>query len=116
MLLILVAFALGCKNDKVRAFLPGTYSNAAGGEYSRADDTLSFEPVQENEFRIHRRTGFNVIDNGKLGPRQYELEEWRAIYDEGTHTLTETRKGRLITVNPDADIVLVGRRKYLKIH
>ncbi|MGN7988713.1 hypothetical protein ACTJKC_15295 [Pedobacter sp. 22226] len=103
-----------CKRDQTREFLPGTYTNSARGKYSQADDTLIVEATESNQFLIHRRTGFNIIDGGKIGKRQYESEEWNAVYDEGTRTLTETRKGRLINIFPGSGYILIGKRKYTK--
>jgi hypothetical protein len=115
---LLVLFMLlnfsACQRDKEKSFLKGTYTNSAKGEFSVADDTLVVEPAENNNFLIHRRTGFNVINEGQLGKRQYEKEEWDAIYDESTKTLTETRKGKLITIYPDSGCLKVGKRKYIK--
>lgn len=110
-----VLFATACTNDKTRSFIPGTYVNSAGGEYSVADDTLFIEPAESNNYVIQRRTGFNVITDGEKGKRQYETEQWNAIYDEGTKALTETRKGKIITFFPESNTLKVGKREYQKI-
>ncbi|RZJ91169.1 MAG: hypothetical protein EOO20_05930 [Chryseobacterium sp.] len=104
----------GCQTDHSRSFLPGIFINSAGGEFSKADDTLAVEAGEGNMFFIHRRTGFNLIQNGKTGKRQYEREEWKALYDEATKSLSEIRKGKLITIHPDSGYLLVGKRKYVK--
>lgn len=114
-LIMLAALQItACQRDKTREFIPGTYTNSAGGEFSKADDTLVVEAAESNLFKIHRRTGFNLIDEGKVGLRQYEREEWRAVYDESTKTLIETSKGKLISVYPDSGYILIGKRKYIK--
>ena len=105
---------MGCQADKCRSFLTGTFINSAGGEFSKADDTLAVEANEGNIFLIHRRTGFNLIENGKAGKRQYEREEWKALYDEGTRSLSETKKGKLITIYPDSSYLQIGKRKYMK--
>ncbi|MDQ0966852.1 hypothetical protein QFZ20_002255 [Flavobacterium sp. W4I14] len=111
---LLVALMTGCQVDKTREFMPGTYVNSAGGKYSQADDTLLIVPAQSNNYLIERRTGFNRIADGIKGKREYEKETWNATYDEGTKTLTEIRKGRLISIYPDAGYIQVGKRKYIK--
>ncbi|MFC4212453.1 hypothetical protein ACFOWA_14735 [Pedobacter lithocola] len=113
---VAVLFATACTTDKTRSFIPGTYVNSAGGEYSVADDTLVIEPSGSNNFSILRKTGFNVVTDGKKGKRQYETERWNAIYDDGTKTLTETRKGKLITFYPETGTLKVGKREYKKIN
>ncbi|WP_316809191.1 hypothetical protein [Pedobacter agri] len=104
----------GCQSDQSRSFLPGTFVNSAGGEFSKADDTLAVEPGEGNLFFIHRRTGFNLVRNGKIGKRQYEQEEWKGLYDEATKSLNETKRGKLITIHPDSGYLEVGKRKYFK--
>jgi hypothetical protein len=112
-LIVLLHFS-ACQRDKERAFLKGTYTKSTKGEFSIADDTLVVEPAENNNFLIHRRTGFNRINDGQLGKREYEKEEWDAIYDESTKTLTETRKGRLITIHPDSGYLKLGKGKFIK--
>lgn len=113
---VVVAMFTACKSDKVRTFIPGTYINNAGSEFSMANDTLVIEPSESNNFNIHRKTGFNVISNGKVGKREYETENWNAVYDEATKTLTETKKGKLITFYPDSMLLKVGKRTYQKLN
>lgn len=112
--LIMLLYFSACQHDKEKAFLKGTYIKSTKGEFNIADDTLVVEPAENNNFLIHRRTGFNRINDGQLGKREYEKEEWDAIYDESTKTLTETRKGRLITIHPDSGYLKLGKGKYIK--
>jgi hypothetical protein len=116
-ILIVIAAVLlaACSSDETRAFIPGTYVNHAEGEYSVADDTLLIESSESNNYRIIRKTGFNQIRNKKQGRREYETEDWTAIYDEGTKTLTETRKGKLLTFYPESGRLFVGKKEYRKI-
>lgn len=113
---IAVLLTTACTTDKTHSFIPGTYVNSAGGEYSVADDTLAIEPAESNNYRIHRRTGFNLIRDGKKGKRQYETEQWNASYDEGTKSMTETRQGKIITFYPESNSLRVGTREYHKIN
>jgi hypothetical protein len=99
---VVMAMLTACKSDKVRPFIPGTYINNAGGEFSVANDTLVIEPSESNNFYIHRMTGFNLITDGKIGEKEYETENWNTFYDESTKTLTETKRGKLITFYPDS--------------
>lgn len=118
-LIILCAIAIAavaCKSDKLISFIPGTYVNNAGGEFSVANDTLIIEPSESNIFYIHRKTGFNLIKKGTIGKRQYETENWTSVYDDGAKALTEIKKGKVITFYPDSSMLKVGRRPYQKIN
>ena len=115
MMVLGLAVLLGCSSDTVRDFMPGVYVNSAGGEFSVASDTLVIERVEGNNYVIHRKTGFNLVSDGKIGKREYEQEEWRTVYDPQSQLLTETKKGKLITFFPKKKVLLVGRREYQKI-
>lgn len=109
-----IALFIACNTDKTRSFIAGTYVNETKGEFSIANDTLIIEPVEGNNFIIHRKTGFNRIRNGKMGIAEHETEEWNAIYSEATKTLTESRRGKLISFFPNANKLMVGKREYKK--
>lgn len=111
--LIIVCFC-ACNGDSTKSFIAGTYISEATGDYSTASDTLVIEAGEANNFSIHRKTGFNRIRNGKKGIREYETEEWKAVYDESTKSLTETRYGKVITFYPEAGKLMVGKREYKK--
>jgi len=113
--LLFVATLIACNSDKTRDFVSGTYINHSEGDYSIADDTLVIESSERNNFLIHRKTGIRLIKKGKPGKFKYETEEWRAIYDEGTKTLTETKRGKLFSFYPEAGKLTVGKREYQKI-
>ncbi|PWS26186.1 hypothetical protein DHW03_15435 [Pedobacter yonginense] len=109
-----VAGLAACHADQSRDFISGTFVSSAIGEFSKADDTLIIESAASNNFLLHRRTGYNLIREGVTGKRQYEREEWQAVYDESTKTLSEIKKGKLITVYPDSGYIRIGKRKYIK--
>lgn len=117
-LIAIVAIMMAGCNSKTdtRSFIPGTYVDQAEGEYSIASDTLVIEASEGNNYLIHRKTGFNVITDGKKGKRQYETEEWRALYDQSTKSMTETSNGKLLTFYPQAKKLMVGKREYQKIN
>lgn len=118
LLIAIAAVMMAACNSKsdTRSSIPGTYVNQAEGEYSVASDTLVIEASEGNNYLVHRKTGFNIITDGKKGKRQYETEEWRALYDQSTKSVTEISKGKLLTFYPEAKKLLVGKREYLKLN
>lgn len=115
LIVLLASILAACNADKTREFIPGTYVNSAGGEYSITHDSLVIEPSESNSFYIQRKTGFRIIRDGKLGKLEYETEQWNTLYDEATRSLTETRKGKLITFYPVSNKLMVGKREYKKL-
>jgi UDP-N-acetylmuramate-alanine ligase len=112
---LLTIVAVACSSDKTQSFIVGTYVNSAKSEYSIANDTLVIEAAESNRFLIYRKTGITLIRNGEIGKEQHEQEEWQALYDEGSKTLTESKRGKRITPLPEANKLLVERREYTKI-
>ncbi|TCC88592.1 hypothetical protein EZ428_18295 [Pedobacter frigiditerrae] len=111
-----LCFALAnCTRDQVRDFMPGTYVNSAGGEFSIASDTLKIELVEGNNYQVWRSTGYNLINDGKVGNRELEREVWSCAYSTATKTLTELKKGKTISFFPKIGILKVGRRVYQKM-
>lgn len=112
-----LSFALaGCSGDKVRDFMPGTYVNSAGGEFSIASDTLKVELIEGNSYQVLRSTGYNLISEGKVGNREHATELWSCTYSPATRTLTELKKGKLISFFPEKGALATGRRVYKKIN
>ena len=95
----------------------GTYVNHAEGEFSIADDTLVVEHEQQQHYLIHRKTGFRTKDEaGKPGKLQQETEEWKAEYDAGSISMTESRKARVISFDPDKGLLMLENSKYQRIN
>jgi len=113
---VLIAFFSACDRDQVRSFIPGTYVNQAGSEFSKASDTLVIEAGNHNRYLIQRKTGFNRIRDGKTGKREYETEVWTAMYDEQSRILKETRRGKELVFDPSAGTLRITSRVYRKIN
>jgi len=113
---VLMLFFGACDRDQVRSFIPGTYVNQAGSEFSKASDTLVIEAGSNNRYLIQRKTGFNRIRNGKLGKREYETEVWTAVYEEEAKLLKETKRGKELVFDPSAGTLRISSRVYRKIN
>lgn len=113
---LLALMTAACNNDKTRSSIEGTYVNTGESEYSKVKDTLVIEESEGNTFLIHRKTGFQLIKDGKPGKEQYEKEEWKALYDEDKKVLTETSRGKIITPLPEANKLLVEKSEFIKVN
>lgn len=112
-----LGFALaGCSSDKVRDFIQGTYVNEASGEFSVASDTLKVALIEGNHYAVYRSTGYNLISGGKLGRREFETEVWSCAFSTDKKTLTELKKGKVLTFFPEKGVLVIGRRVYQKIN
>jgi hypothetical protein len=82
-----------------------------------AYDTLVVVHRNDQYYLIHRKTGFRRIDeHGRRGKLQYETEEWNAVYDEDSGSMTENSKGRIISFDVNSGVLLLGNGRYQRIY
>lgn len=114
-LLVVMLFCTGCLNSS--SDLNGTYVNHAASEFSIADDSLVVEHVSGLDYLIHRKTGYFLLDDaGKPGKRVLEKERWKAAFDEGSNTMTENSKGRVISFDRDKGILKLENSLFQRIN
>jgi hypothetical protein len=108
-------FGAGCFNSADD--LNGTYVNHAASEFSIADDTLVVEHLNGLDYLIHRRTGYFLLDDaGRPGKRVLEKEAWKAVYDEGSGTMTESSRGRVISFDKDKGVLKLENSRFQRIN
>ncbi|SMD01402.1 hypothetical protein [Pedobacter nyackensis] len=116
-IMAIAAILFNACNNGNQPSLDGTYINHAEGEFSIADDTLEVEHVQQRHYLIHRKTGFRIKNEaGKPGKLQQESEEWKAEYDIGSMSMTENKKARVISFDPDKGVLMLENSKYQRIN
>lgn len=116
LIMALAAILLNACNGDNQSIV-GTYVNHAEGEFSITDDTLVVEHEQHQYYLVHRKTGFRIKDEaGKPGKLQQETEEWKAEYDAGSMSMTENRKARVISFDPDKGLLMLENSKYQRIN
>lgn len=106
------------EKDKIETFIPGVYVCAINNEFSKGDDTLFITLISNegNSYRIVRHTSFQRLINGKKLPIQRKSEVWTAIYNHEDKLLFETKNGKVLSFNPDKDLLFVGSNMYRKIN
>jgi hypothetical protein len=116
LLLVLALFIAGCSVG-VEGNIPGTYVNKASSEFSIAYDTLVVEHDKDLNYLIHRKTGFRLIDDkGRVGDLQLEREQWEGVYDVGSESMTENRKGRVISFDIKQGLLILENSRYQRIN
>lgn len=116
LVLVLALFIAGCSVG-VEGNIPGTYVNKASSEFSIAYDTLVVEHDKDLNYLIQRKTGFQLIDEkGRVGKLQFEREEWKAVYDPGSQSMTENRKGRVISFDIKQGLLILENSRYKRIN
>lgn len=117
MILIAMGYALSLSCNQESDPVTGTYINHAASEFSIADDTLVVEHVKDLDYLIHRKTGYFILDDaGRPGKWVLEKEEWKAVFDEGSETMTENHKGRLISFDVDKGELKLENSRFQRIN
>jgi len=108
-------YCSGCADSAID--LNGTYVNHAASEFSVADDTLVVERVNGLDYLIHRRTGYFLLDAAdRPGKRILEKEEWKAVFDEGSGTMIENSKGRVISFDQEKGELKLENSRFRRIN
>jgi len=113
---IVLLAACQSKNAQTQDFIPGTYVNAAKGEYAVANDTLIIKQGDGNNYHITRRTTYQAIRNGQLLPKHRKVESLNAVWDSGKQELDEQVTGRIFRFDAGKKLLLINQASYRKIN
>lgn len=116
-IIILSGCGAGSKADPLRLYIPGVYARKVVNEFSIGNDTLVIARLsrQGNSYQIVQRSSYRRIQNGKPQKIESKVENWTAVYNEQEKLLHETKKGKLISFNPEQGALMVGSSEYKKV-
>src|SRR5690242_9950616 len=113
--IIFCGLLVGCKEDEVLNFIPGTYVRSVKNEFSVGRDTLVIIKESRNFFSIIHHGIYRRIYHGKVSPVRSFSEKWSASYDKGKQLLIEARKGKIFSFNTSDNSLFLGTSRYNKI-
>ncbi|MGN6802438.1 MAG: hypothetical protein ACTHJN_11060 [Ginsengibacter sp.] len=113
--IIFCGLLVGCKEDEVLNFIPGTYVRSVKNEFSVGRDTLVIIKESTNLFSIIHQGIYQRIYQWKISPVRSFSEKWSATYDEDKKSLIETRKGKIFSFNTYVNVLYLGTSRYNKI-
>jgi hypothetical protein len=108
--------ACNLKGDQIKSFIPGTYVNAAKGEYAWAEDTLVINATGGNAYLITRNTTYQAIRDGRLLRKHHQTQKLNAVFDSQKQELNELTNGRIITFDPNKHLLKVNQAIYHKLY
>lgn len=113
-----IALLTACQSKSIQTqnFIPGTYVNAAKGEYAIAHDTIIIRQVDGNKYQIIRRTTYQAIRNGHLLPKHSKVENLNAVWDSYKQELDELITGRVFRFDTGKKLLLINQAAYQKIN
>lgn len=95
--------------------IPGIYARDVRNEFSEGRDTLFIVRLEGDAYGIEQRLAYRRIDEGKMGGVETKTEHWTAFFDEAQHVLRETKRGRVLSFQPEKRTLLVGSSVYQKL-
>jgi hypothetical protein len=113
--IIFFGLLVGCKEDEVLNFIPGTYVRSVKNEFSVGRDTLVIIKESRNFFSIIHHGIYRRIYHGKISTVRSFSQKWSASYDEDKKILVETRKGKIFSFNTSGNSLFLGTSRYNKI-
>ena len=113
----IVLAVLGCSSRSSAGpdEIPGTYSRSVQNEFSEGRDSLFITHLEGSAYSIEHRMAYRRIDEGKMGAVETKTEHWTALYDEAQGVLRETKRGRILSFQPEKKTLLVGSIAYQKL-
>ncbi len=99
-LLTMTFITISCgifESDRVKPYIPGTYTKLIQNEYNLGNDTLMIQKTSSNVYTIKRRLAVIKIRGGKQMPIERKGEIWTALYNEKEQILHETQVGKKIS-------------------
>lgn len=118
-MLILVVVFVACNSERneKRLSVQGVYVTTYETEYSKGMDTIEITPLNSEAGTFHyvRRVGFRRLSNGVLGPKEHKTEASTCVFNENTAQLNEQRHGRIYSLSPDGDQLVLENSIYKKI-
>jgi hypothetical protein len=116
LIVLLVILFARCKSGSNND-VSGIYTNESKSEYSIASDTLIITLVTqtENIYQIQSRTGYQIIKNKALLPKQYKQMKWEATYDSQKKTLSEGDLGIQIRMATNRNSLFMKSTEYQKV-
>lgn len=95
--------------------IEGSYTSYQSGEYSISRDTLVIShDAGRDIYHVIRRSGFQRVRNGKLMPREHQVQDFIGRFDPETGTLDMGTEGKKISFLPDRSLLLM-QREYKKL-
>lgn len=115
LLIAITLSAIACNHGKDSA-ISGIYVTNSKNEFTILSDTLVIEAynLEAGTYHVEKRTGYQLIRDGKVLPKEFKQKSWNATFDKEKQVLSETALGKQIYVNT-ADGTLSFGATYQKI-
>jgi hypothetical protein len=116
LLIAIAILAIACNNLKDKA-ISGVYVANSKNEFTILSDTLVIDAynLEAGVYQIEKRSGYQLIRDGKILPKEFKQKSWKASFDKEKQVLLETALGKQIYVNTAAGTLSFGAT-YRKIN
>lgn len=103
--------------DKVKEFIPGTYTRFSQHEYGTEHDTMviTLQNSTANEYKILRKWKYERVLDGSAIEPEYKRMTTSGIYSVRNKVLQETETGDLFSFDVKGKLLFNGSTKYQKL-
>lgn len=104
-------------DTKKQNAIAGKFVNQSQSEFSKANDTIQVIPfnVDANVYKVVRKTSYQRIRNGNVGPYQHSSESMMAEYNDRNALLTDKKRGRVYSYASNGNELMIGSSIYKRI-
>lgn len=109
LLIAIALLAIACNHAQDQA-ISGVYVVSSKNEYTILSDTLVIEAynLEAGVYQIDKRSGYQLIRDGRILPKQYKQKSWKATFNQDKQLLSETAFGKQIYLNTEAGTLSFG--------
>ena len=116
MLLLAGLLGLGCRENRMKAFVPGTYVKVTESEFGKAWDTLRMAPLGGKLYRVERSIGYQSMLDGQLLEKKFRRSRWQSELEVERGELHDKAFGHVLRLLPDSNGLEMGGMHFYKIN
>ncbi len=109
-------FGLGCRENRMKAFVPGTYVKVTESKFGKAWDTLRMAPLGGKSYRVERSIGYQSMLDGQLLEKKFKRSRWASELEVARRELRDKAFGHVLRLLPDSNGLEMGGMRFYKIN
>ena len=115
LMLLAGLLGLGCSENHIQAFVPGSYVRQTESSYGRAWDTLHINVVKGNSYRVERNIGYQSVLDGRLTEKKYKRSRWASELELDRGELQDRAFGHVLRLAPERNGLDMDGLWFIKI-
>lgn len=106
---------LGCSENRIQAFVPGSYVRQTESSYGKAWDTLRISVLKGSFYRVERSIGYQSVLDGRLLEKKYRRSRWQSELELDRGELQDRAFGHVLRLAPERNGLDMDGLWFIKI-